>query len=143
MFKDQISIKGLLVGFFGYLLISTVAMAIVVHHWMPSGITDPQELSRLAESDPTLLMWQNILGVVLSILAGFAACHFSGAKGLKTPLILGALFVLYGALGIYLHPNHPALMQAGKLLAPIPLVLFGAWIRLKLALQPGAPASNA
>jgi len=61
---------------------------------------------------------------------------------LKTPLVLGALLVLYGAIGIYLHPTHPAFMQAAKLLAPIPLVLCGGWLRLRCNSSRGAPAIN-
>jgi len=142
MFQDKVSKKGVLIGFFGYLIASVVAMAILVQRWLPPGITDRQELSRLAEADPTLLFWQNVLGTVLGLLAGFVACHFGGGKGLKTPLVLGALLVLYGAIGIYLHPTHPAFMQAAKLLAPIPLVLCGGWLRLRCNSSRGAPAIN-
>ena len=132
MFEDKLSIKGLIAGIGAYLLFSIVAMGVIVQLWAPAGVTDPQELARLAENDSTLLMWQNILGAVLGMLAGFVACHFAGAKGLRTPLVLGILLALYGALGIYLHPDHPALMQAAKLLAPVPLVLLGGWLRLLL-----------
>ena len=55
----------------------------------------------------------DMLGAVLSVLAGFASCRISGAIGLKNPLFLGILLVLYGVLGIYLHPDHPMLMQVG------------------------------
>ena len=132
MFEDKLSIKGLIIGIAAYLLVSVVAMGIIVQLWIPAGVTDPQELARLAENDPGLLMWQNILGALLGIFAGFFACHFGGAKGLRTPLVLGILLALYGALGIYLHPSHPSLMQAGKILAPVPLVLLGGWLRLLL-----------
>jgi len=132
IFSDRVSIKAILVGFFGYLILATVAMVIVIQCWMPPGITDKAELSHLAEVDPTLLLWQNMLGTILSVLAGFATCRISGAKGLKNPLFLGTLLVLYGALGIYLHPDHPLLMQVAKLVAPIPLVLIGGWLCLRL-----------
>ena len=132
MFEDKLSIKGLIIGIAAYLLVSVVAMGIIVQLWIPAGVTGPQELARLAENDPGLLMWQNILGAVLGIFAGFFACHFGGAKGLRTPLVLGILLALYGALGIYLHPSHSSLMQAGKILAPVPLVLLGGWLRLLL-----------
>ena len=135
MFRDKISIKGLAIGLAFYLIVSTVAMAIVVHAWLPPGITDRNELLLLTESDYTLLMWQSILGATLSVFAGFVCCHFSNATGLKTPLMLGVLFILYGVLGIYLHPTHPMAMQVGKILGPIPLTLLGGWLRLKLGRQ--------
>jgi hypothetical protein len=140
MFSDRISIKAVLVGFFGYLILATVAMVIVIQCWIPSGITDKAELSRLAEVDPTLLLWQNMLGTVLSVLAGFASCRISGAIGLKNPLFLGILLVLYGVLGIYLHPDHPMLMQVAKLVAPVPLVLIGGWLCLRLFPSRGVDA---
>ena len=133
MFTDKASVQSVLIAFVGYLVVATIAMIIVVQRWMPAGVTDKQELARLAELDPSLLMWQSVLGSILCIAAGFAVCHFSGAKGLKNSLLLGALLVFYGALGILLHPDHPPLMQAAKLLAPIPLALLGGWLRLRFA----------
>ena len=133
MFTDKASVKSVLIAFVGYVAVATTAMIIVVQRWMPAGVTDKQQLARLAELDPSLLMWQNVLGSILYVVAGFAACHLGGAKGLKNPLLLGVLLVLYGALGILLHPGHPPFMQAAKLLAPIPLVLLGGWLRLRLA----------
>ena len=127
MFSDKISIKSVLVSLIGYIIVATVAMIVVVQLWIPAGITDPTELSRLAEADPKLLMWQYVLGTVLTVLAGFAAGRISGGKGLKNSLILGILLVLYGVLGIYLHPSHPGLMQIAKIVAPIPLALVGGW----------------
>jgi hypothetical protein len=132
MFADKLSIKGLIIGIATYLAASVVAMIVIVQLWIPAGVTDRQELARLAENDAGLLMWQNIMGSVLGVFAGSVACHFSGAKGLKTPLILGTLLALYGVLGIYLHSDHPLLMQVGKILAPVPLVLLGGWLRLLL-----------
>jgi hypothetical protein len=130
MFGDPVRAKAVLAALFGYLLISLVAMAVIVYVWMPAGVIAPQELSRLAEADPHLLFWQDLLGTVLGILAGFAACHFSGAKGLSNSLILGLLLTLYGVVGILMHPTHPIAMQVAKLVSPVPLVLLGGWLRL-------------
>lgn len=133
MFGDQIRIKALLMGFFGYVLVSTLVMGVVVHYRLPSGVTDPQQLARLVEGDFTLLVWQNVLGLLLGIGAGFASTYFSGSAGLRNALVLGMLFSLYGVFGIYLHPSHPLAMQIGKLVSPIPIALFGGWLRLRLA----------
>ncbi len=133
MFTDKTSVRSVLIAFFGYLVVAAVVMVIVVQRWMPTGVTDQQQLARMAEVDPSLLMWQNALGAILCVAAGFAACHFSGARGLKNPLLLGVLLALYGVLGIFLHPGHPPLMQAAKLVAPVPLALLGGWLRLRLS----------
>ena len=133
MFSDALKVKALLFSFVGYLVASVVATGIVVQAWLPAGVTDPQELSRLAEADAHLLLWQIILGTALGIVAGFAACQFSGAAGLKNSLVLGLLFLPYAVLGIYMHPSHPLLMQASKLVAPIPLSLLGGWLRLAVS----------
>src|SRR5882672_767088 len=107
MFGDQIGVRALLIGFFGFWLISIVASAVVIHAWLPSGVTDPREISRVAEADPLLVMWQSVLGTILGVLAGFVACHFSGAKGLKNSLVLGLVFTPLGVFGIFMHPTHP------------------------------------
>jgi len=83
MFSDNFSIKALLIGIVAYLLITNLALTLTVHYWIPSNITDVDELRRLAENDPTLLSWQIWLGGPVAILAGFIATHFSGARGLR------------------------------------------------------------
>jgi len=129
VFEDPIKVRAVLAGFAGYLLLSIIAMATVVHAWMPSGLAPP-ELARLAETDPSLLLWQNIIGTVLTVAAGALACRLGG--GLRNALALGGLLVLFGALGIYLHPGHPLWMQAVKIVAPIPLALLGGWIWMQV-----------
>ena len=131
VFSDSVSIKAILIGLVGYIVAATVAMIIVVQFWMPAGITDPAKLSRLAEADPTLVMWQNILGTVFCVLAGIVVVRISRSKGLKNPLVLGILLLFYGVLGIYLHPGHPTLMQIAKLVVPVPLALAGGWLGLR------------
>lgn len=134
----KIRIKALLIGFFGAILVSTLVMAVVVHYRLPAGVTDRQQLARLVESDSALLAWQIVLGLLLGIGAGFASTYFSGSAGLRNALVLGILFSLYGVLGIYLHPSHPLAMQVGKLVGPIPIALFGGWLRLQVSRQADA-----
>jgi hypothetical protein len=92
-----------------------------------------QAAAQMAETDPTILFSQNVLGALLGILAGCVACRMSGAKGLRNSFVLGGLFVLYGVLGIYLHPEHSMAMQIAKLASPIPLTLLGGWICMRIA----------
>jgi len=132
VFSDKTSIKAIITGLIFYLVVATVAMIVVVQLWMPAGITDTQQLTGMAETDSTLLLWQNILGTVLGVAAGFITCLVSGRKGLKSTLILGVLLTLYGVLGIYLHPTHPFIVQVAKIVAPIPLTLIGGWLCLRL-----------
>jgi cyanate permease len=131
MFSDTFRSKALLIGIVAYLVITNFAFALFVHYWIPPNITDASELKRLAESDPTLLSWEVRLGAPVAILAGFVVTHFSGAKGLRNALAMGLVLVLYGVLGIYLHPSHAPWMQISKLLAPVPVCLFGGWLRLR------------
>jgi MFS family permease len=133
MFSDAIKIKALLAGFLSYIIFSIIAMVILVPLWMPSGITDPAQLSRLAESDATLLAWQFAAGTIFCILAGTITTKLSGTKGLKNSLVLGSLFLLYGILGIFLHPNNPILIKLAVVLTPIPLAVLGGWIGLRLS----------
>jgi hypothetical protein len=133
MFGDNFRIKALLIGIFTYLLVTNVAFALIVHYWIPPNITDANELQRLAESDPTLLSWQVWLGAPVAILAGFAVTHFSGAKGLRNSFAMGLTLVLYGILGIFLHPSHALWIQLSNLLVPVPICLLGGWLRLRLA----------
>jgi hypothetical protein len=133
LFNDKLSIKAISLGLFGYLLASVIIFYFIFEWWAPPGITDKQQLRHLAETDPTLLILQSRLGLVLGVIAGFAACHFSGARGLKNSLVLGSLFALYGVLGISLHPLHPTAAQVGKIISPIPITLCGGWLRMLLS----------
>ena len=134
-FSDPVKLKAVFLALFGYLALATLLFGVVVHFWIPPGVA-PAELARLAESDPILLLWQNALGTVLGICAGLLACRLSGGRGLRNSAAVGGLLVLYGVLGIYLHPGHPLGMQIAKIIAPIPLALVGGWIALRIA--PGA-----
>ncbi|MGO9327907.1 MAG: hypothetical protein ACLQJ0_07295 [Steroidobacteraceae bacterium] len=133
MFSDVLKLHAFLVSTLGYLLASAIAMAIVVHFWIPTGIVDPQKLNRLIESDFSLLLWQVVLGNLLGIGAGYVACQLSGSKGLRNSLLAGMALVILGGLGIELHPGHPPWMQLGKVIMPIPIFLLGGWIRLRIA----------
>ncbi|NGY06879.1 hypothetical protein [Solimonas terrae] len=125
--------KAILPALIGYLILSVIATGIIVQLWLPPGITDRQQLIRLADTDPGLLLWQNLLGAFLGILAGFAGCHFAKAGGLRNPLLIGVLLTIYGIVGIALHPAHPLPMQAAKIVAPVPLALLGGYLRLAIA----------
>ena len=131
-FSDSVKLKAVFLAFFGYLVLATLLFGIVVHFWIPPGVA-PADLAQLAESDRVLLLWQNALGTVLGICAGFIACRLSGARGLRNSAAVGGLLVLYGILGIYLHPGHPTGMQIAKIIAPTPLALIGGWIALRFA----------
>jgi hypothetical protein len=133
MFGDNVKIKAILIGFVTYLVITNLAFALVVHYWVPSNITDVNDLRRIAEADPTLLTWQNRIGAPVAIVAGFIVTHLSGAKGLRNSFVMGLVLVLYGVLGIYLHPAHSLWMQLGKLVAPVPVCLLGGWMRIRVA----------
>jgi hypothetical protein len=133
LFNDKLSLKAVAMGLFGYLLASVIIFYFIFEWWVPPGITDKQQLAHLAETDQTLLILQSWLGFVLGVIAGFAACHFSGARGLKNSLVLGSLFGLYGVLGISLHPLHPTAAQVGKIISPIPITLCGGWLRMLLS----------
>ena len=142
MFRDKINVKAVVVAFVFYLVVVTVAFAVVIHIWMPPGIPT-QELARLAENDPTLVLWQRILGVSVAIVAGYIACRLSGRSGLKNSTLVGGLLVLYGVLSIFMHPDDPALRQIAKLLTPIPIVLLGGWICLRTAHRANAQSGDA
>jgi hypothetical protein len=103
MFKDNLNIKVLIVSFDGYVIASSVIFAVVVHFWMPAGITDAQELSRLTEGDSTLLAWQNWLGGTLSLCGGFAATHFGGANTNLLDGRLASVSLGFGTIARHLH----------------------------------------
>ena len=132
MFEDRISAKALIATFAGYFVISLVAVAVLVTVWRPHDLSTSQ-LRQLAETDSVLLIWQNVLGILLTTAAGGAACQLSGRKGLKNSTVFGAIIALFGVLGIYLHPDHPVWMLAGRLVLPIPLSMLGGWICLHWA----------
>jgi hypothetical protein len=132
MFRDKISPKAFVTAFAFYLVAATVAFAIVVRLWMPAGVS-PERMAQLAETDPTLALWQRILGVSLATLAGYLACRLGGRTGLRNSLVVGCLLVLYGVVSIFLHPNDPMTLQVGKLLTPVPIVLLGGWLCLRFA----------
>ena len=131
-FSDRVSFKALAISLAIYVALSAVLLAVLVVLWMPSGV--PAEgFEQLAQTDLTLLLWQNILGVVLGVLCGYLAARLSGAHGLRNSLAAGVLVTFFGVPAIYLHPSHPLLMKIGILVLPIPLMLLGGWIALRRA----------
>jgi hypothetical protein len=131
MFFDRFSFKAVGLSFAFYLVTSVALFAAIFLWWAPAGKSS-DELRALAEVDPFILLVQTVLGTVLGVIAGYLAARLSGAVGARNSLILGGLFVLYGVLGIYLHPEHPTAMQIGKLLSPIPLTLVGGFVAVAL-----------
>jgi hypothetical protein len=135
LFNDKLRFKSISIGLLGFL----IGTAIVLHYylvWFWVGLhdaADKQQLAQMIESDPHLWIVQNRIGDIFAVLAGFAACHFSGAKGLRNTLAVGCLLVLLGVLGIFMHPLHPTAMQIGKIIWPIPVTLFGGWLRMLLS----------
>lgn len=134
-FRDKTSLKAVVLAFLAYLVLVTVLFAIVIHFWLPAGIS-PQEAERLAAVDPTLLIWERVWGLCLATFAGYLACRLSGRVGLKNSLALGALLVAYGILAIYLHPSDPISTKVAELLTPIPIALLGGWLCLRFATGP-------
>jgi len=134
-FSDRVKLKALATSFVAYVVLSVVLFAIVVQFWMPAGVS-AERLRELAETDRNLLLWQMILGAVLTIVAGYIATRMSGKKGLRNSLAVGGVLTLYGVLGIYLHPSHPVIVQVAKLVVPIPLALIGGWVALRAKSSP-------
>ena len=132
IFADKLKAKAVIVAFGSYVVLATVAFAIVVQVWIPAGVP-AASLAELAESDPTLRLWQQILGVTFALAAGYLASRLSGRAGLRNSLVVGGLLVLYGVLSVFLHPHDPISWQVGKLLTPIPVTLIGGWLCLRLA----------
>ena len=131
MFTDSFSFKALAITVISYLLATNIVFAVVFAFSMPAGVSDPEAIAQWAETDGGLLFWQNVIGLVAGIACGALATKLSGSAGLRNAATFGGLLVLYGVLGIYMHPDHPLWMQALKLLAPIPTVLAGGWLAAK------------
>lgn len=142
MFRDKISAKAVLVAFAFYFLTANAAFAVVFHFWMPFGM-NAQELARLAETDPTLVLWQRILGISLAIVTGYLACRLSGRNGLRNSIVVGALLILYGVLSIFMHPSDAPSRQIAKLLTPIPVALLGGWMCLRTSPRAKPKANQA
>jgi hypothetical protein len=144
-FSDNVSVKAVLISFIAYLVGSVVAVGVLVQVWMPSG-TSAEEMARLAESAPALVIGSLFIGTLFCLAAGFLACHISGAAGLKNSLGLGFVFVAWAVLSIVMHPSDPLWLHALHLVAPVPVSLAGGAIRLSLrksVASANAPSSPA
>lgn len=129
-FSDTVSIKALLLTFVAYVITSVVAFAILVIAWLPSGIPADQA-ARMAETAPSVVTGELLIGAILGIAAGWLVCHLSGAIGLKNCLVLGFIFMAYAVLGVFLHPLAPLWKHGLHLIAPIPVSLAGGFLRLR------------
>jgi peptidoglycan/LPS O-acetylase OafA/YrhL len=134
-FSDTLKIKAVTVSIATYIISTMIAAGVLVQIWMPKDI--PMErIAELAETDPFILFWSNIIGGLACMFCSILATKLSTQAGLKNALLFGALIVVYGILSILMHPQHSLEHQIVKVLSPIPLALIGGWIYMKWMYKP-------
>ena len=123
--------KRLLLTFAIYLLVS-VSLSIALTAWWQTGIDTSglsmTEITHFAERSTTIHVGSAIIGAISAVFcAGFAYIK-SQSNGYFSALVFAVALVVYGILSIFLHPEHTLIQQVSKVIMPIPLCLFGAWI---------------
>ncbi len=135
MNNENFSIKPVAITFVLY-IVATVTMTIVLTAvWqttLPEVPTDYAALNELAINSEFLSTGTAILGVIAGIACAFFLTLKTKTQDYKYAIGLGICFVAYGALSIFLHPEHELARQVGKLVSPIPLCMLGAWLAIKL-----------
>lgn len=129
---DAIRVRAIFFSAVFYLVLSNLIFAVILHLSIPADIAGTDNVYQWAKTDPSLIRWQEWLGTVLFVLAGYFCTLWSGSVGLRNCLILGVIFIGYGLLGIFLHPEHSTRMQVGKIVSPIPLGLIGGYLRIRI-----------
>lgn len=145
MTHSSVDVRAVVISFISYLVASVAIFGVVMSLWIAeSGLTDPEALRLAAESDAGLLAWQNAIGSTGGVLAGALLAVLNRRQLWPTIWVLGAVLVVYGVIGIVLHPTHPESMQLGKLIAPLPLVCLGAYLarRAGIGAKVNAPVAG-
>lgn len=133
MNTQPLSIKSLVITFLIY-VVTTVILAVVLSVFWQSGIDtsaySQQQLIDMAAQSTLLTIGSMFIGSTMAVICAYFITRRTGSDGYKHAIYFAGVLILYGILGIFLHPEHQVFQQAAKLLAPVPLCLLGAWYAL-------------
>ncbi|MDY6928003.1 MAG: hypothetical protein SWN10_13025 [Pseudomonadota bacterium] len=129
MNTQPLSVKSLVIAFLIY-VVTTVILAVVLSVFWQSGIDttaySQQQLIDMAAQSNLLTIGSMIIGSLMAVICAYFITRRTGSDGYKHAMYFAGLLILYGILGVFLHPEHHVIQQAAKLLAPAPLCLLGA-----------------
>ncbi|MBR9790917.1 MAG: hypothetical protein GYB58_04110 [Gammaproteobacteria bacterium] len=133
MNTQPLSVKSLVITFLMY-VVATVILAVALSVFWQSGIDksdySQQQLIDMAAQSNLLTVGSMIIGSSIAVLCAYFITRRTGTDGYKHAMYFAGVLILYGILGIFLHPEHHIIQQTAKLLAPVPLCLLGAWFAL-------------
>lgn len=136
MNNQRLQIKPIAIAFGLYLVMTVLLSIVLTTIWqsnLPQTPVDQQQLMQMAATSEFLNVGSALVGCFAGIICAFFITRKTIENGYKYAFYLGGCFILYGLLSIYLHPEHTASQQLGKVLSPIPLCLVGAWFALKFS----------
>lgn len=127
--------KNLLMAFIGYVA-TTVALSIGLSMAWQAGLDmtnmTHEKLVALAQDSWLLNHGSKVIGAAMAILISVLLAVKAKGIEYRTCLYFGLILIAYGVLSIVLNPHHGIFEQTLKIITPIPLTLFGAWIAKRL-----------
>lgn len=133
MNTQPLSVKSLVIAFLMY-IVTTVILAVVMSLFWQSGIDtsaySQQQLIDMASQSKLLTVGSMIIGSTMAVICAYFITRHTDSDGYKHAQYFAGVLILYGILGIFLHPEHDVIQQVAKLLAPLPLCLLGAWFAI-------------
>ncbi|WP_100657822.1 hypothetical protein [Alteromonas flava] len=133
MNKQPLKIKNLAVAFGLYILISATLAILLTLYWqtgIPLDQYTTSELQTLAANSGLITIGTAMIGSLTALGCAYAITVKTGAYGYKHACYFAIGLTLYGALSIVLNPEHHLLQQVAKLIMPLPVCLFGAWLAI-------------
>ena len=106
-------------------------MGIWTTNHAPSGM-DIEQLTLMAETHPFVVFWSAVVGIGSALISSAMLTAKATSQSYAPALMFAGLLMMYGALSIYLHPEHSLFQQLAKIIVPVPACLFAAWIVQKL-----------
>ena len=128
---SHISLKWQFFGVITYLLLTVTGSIVMMGVWTTNYAApgmDIEQLTLMAETHPFVVFWSAVIGIGSALITGAMLTAKATSKSYAPALMFAVLLMMYGALSNYLHPEHSLFQQVGKIIVPVPVCLFAAWI---------------
>ncbi|TRY33371.1 hypothetical protein [Aliiglaciecola sp. M165] len=126
--------KWVTIGWLGYLLLTIIGGAFITSYWMSgqdlNGLSQGQ-IAQLMEQDPQVALTTSFLAAIVAIALAFWITLKTQGSGFRTAMVFALGLIIYGAMGIVMHPDHAFIHQLGKLVAPLITCGLGAWLAIR------------
>lgn len=131
MTSQPLNKKSVAIALLSYIVLTVILAVILMTYWQMTFDTQgmsQQQLTELAANSSFIIIGSSIIGALSAMAVSFFMSRKAQGNEYKQAIALAVLLTAYGALSIYLNPEQLIWQQIAKLVTPLPICLFGAWL---------------